>query len=78
MTSKYLVVFEKAENGYSAYVPDMPGCVATAETLAKAEQLIREGLELHVEGIVEDGHRIPRPESVAKLIDVRMPERSTR
>ncbi len=74
MTSKYLVVFEKAENGYSAYVPDMPGCVATAETLIKAEELIREGLALHVEGIVEDGQPIPLPESVAKLIDVRMPE----
>ena len=52
---RYAVVIEKAENNYSAYVPDLPGCVATGATVEEAEQLIREAIEFHLTGLREDG-----------------------
>jgi len=58
---RYAVVIEKSETGYGAYVPDLPGCVAVAETLAETEQLIREALEFHLEGLREDGLGVPEP-----------------
>ena len=56
---RYAVVIEKAENNYSAYVPDLPGCVATGTTVAEAEAQIREAIEFHIEGLREDGLPIP-------------------
>jgi predicted RNase H-like HicB family nuclease len=58
---RYAVVIEKAENNYSAYVPDLPGCIATGTTVGEAEQLIREAIELHLAGLREDGEPIPQP-----------------
>jgi len=52
---KYAVVIEKSEDGFGAYVPDLPGCVAIAETLSETEQLIREAIEFHLAGLREDG-----------------------
>jgi len=68
--SKFAVILEKSRNGYGAYVPDLPGCVAVADTLAQAKHLIRESIELHLEGMREDGDRIPTPTTVAEMIDV--------
>jgi len=68
--SKYAVVFEKSPSGYGAYVPDLPGCVAAAATLYETEKLIREGIELHLDGIREDGDEIPQPTTVAEMIEV--------
>ena len=56
---RYAVVIEKAENNYSAYVPDLPGCVATGTTVAEAETQIREAIEYHLEGLRDDGLPIP-------------------
>jgi len=56
---RYAVVIEKAENSYSAYVPDLPGCIATGSTVEETEKLIREAIELHLEGLREDGLPIP-------------------
>ena len=58
---KYLVVFEKTKTGYSAYVPDLPGCVATAMTKAETEKLIKEAIEFHIEGMILNGEKIPVP-----------------
>jgi predicted RNase H-like HicB family nuclease len=58
---RYAVVIEKAENNYSAYVPDLPGCIATGTTVGETEQLIREAIELHLAGLREDGEPIPQP-----------------
>lgn len=66
---QYAVVIEKAGNGYSAYVPDIPGCIAAAETLDETESLIREAVVLHLEMLREDGGPIPQPETQAVLVE---------
>ena len=67
---RYAVVIEKAQGNYSAYVPDLPGCIATGETVAEVQQLIRESIELHIAGMREDGLSIPPPSSQVEYIQV--------
>ena len=67
---RYAVVIEKSETGYGAYVPDLPGCIAVAATLAETEQLIREAVEFHLEGLREDGIGVPEPSAVAQYVEV--------
>jgi predicted RNase H-like HicB family nuclease len=66
---KYLVVVEKAQNNYSAYVPDLPGCVATGGTLEEVQQNIRGAIALHVEGLRADGLPIPEPQTRAEFVE---------
>jgi predicted RNase H-like HicB family nuclease len=67
---RYAIVIEKAENNYSAYVPDLPGCVATGATVEEVEGQIREAIEFHLEGLREDGLVIPPPASRVEYVDV--------
>jgi predicted RNase H-like HicB family nuclease len=67
---RYAVVIEKAAKNYSAYVPDLPGCVATGATVEETEQLIREAIELHLSGLRDDGTPIPQPSSQVDYVDV--------
>ena len=67
---RYAIVVERAVNNYSAYVPDLPGCVATGATMEETEQLIREAIELHVAGLREDGLPIPQPSSQVDYVEV--------
>lgn len=67
---RYAVVIEQAEGNYSAYVPDLPGCVATGDTVAEVEQQIREAIEFHLKGLKEDGLPIPEPSSRVEYINV--------
>ncbi len=67
---RYAVVIEQAGNNYSAYVPDLPGCVATGATKAEVESLIHDAIELHLAGLREDGGAIPLPSSQVEYIDV--------
>ncbi len=67
---RYAVVFEDAGTNLAAYVPDLPGCVATGDTLAEVERLIREAIELHLEGLTEDGLPIPEPSSKVDYVEV--------
>ena len=67
---RYAIVVEKTENNYSAYVPDLPGCVATGFTVEETEREIREAIELHIEGLIEDGLPIPQPASIVEYLDV--------
>ena len=67
---RYAVVIEKAEANYSAYVPDLPGCVATGATAKQAEAEIRDAIEFHIEGMREDGLPIPEPASKVEYVDV--------
>jgi predicted RNase H-like HicB family nuclease len=67
---RYAIVIEKTEGNYSAYVPDLPGCVATGATVAEVESQIREAIAFHVEGMREDGLPIPPPSSQVEYIDV--------
>jgi predicted RNase H-like HicB family nuclease len=66
---KYLVVVEKAQNNYSAYVPDLPGCVATGGTPEEVHQNIRAAISLHVEGLREDGLPVPIPQTQAEFVE---------
>lgn len=70
---KYLVIYEKTTTGYSAYVPDLPGCITTGTTLEETEQLIQEAIELHLEGLREDGDPIPEPSTLAAYVEARKP-----
>ena len=67
---RYAIVIEKAEGNYSAYVPDLPGCVATGATVAEAESEIREAIAFHLDGVREDGLAIPEPQSQVEYVDV--------
>ncbi len=67
---RYLVVLEPAGQNYSAYVPDLPGCVATGDTRAGAESNIREAIKLHLEGLRQDGDPIPEGRSTADYVEV--------
>ena len=67
---KYAIVIETAKNNYSAYVPDLPGCVATGSTIEEVENQIREAIKFHLDGMREDGEPIPPPSSHVEYVDV--------
>ena len=67
---RYAIVIEKSETGFGAYVPDLPGCVAVGETIQETEQLIKEAVEFHIEGLKEDGAEVPMATSVAEYVEV--------
>jgi predicted RNase H-like HicB family nuclease len=67
---RYAIVVEDAGTNLAAYVPDLPGCVATGRTREEVERLIREAIELHLEGMVEDGLPIPEPSSQVDYVEV--------
>jgi predicted RNase H-like HicB family nuclease len=67
---RYAIVIEKAENNYSAYVPDLPGCIATGASIEEVEQLMREAIKFHVAGLQEDGLPVPGPSSHVDYIEV--------
>jgi predicted RNase H-like HicB family nuclease len=67
---RYAIVIEKAESNYAAYVPDLPGCVATGTTIEETERSILEAIEIHVEGLRADGLPIPEPSSRVEYVDV--------
>jgi predicted RNase H-like HicB family nuclease len=67
---KYAVVIEKAEGNYSAYVPDLPGCVATGATVEEAEAEIKHAIAFHIDGMKEDGLPVPTPTSKVEYIEL--------
>jgi predicted RNase H-like HicB family nuclease len=67
---RYAIVIENAGGNYSAYVPDLPGCVAAGDTLEATEQLLREAIELHLQGLREDGLPVPDPTCQVDYVDV--------
>ena len=67
---KYAIVVERAARNYAAYVPDLPGCVATGATVEEAEELLREAIAVHVAGLREDGLPVPEPSSVVDYLEV--------
>jgi predicted RNase H-like HicB family nuclease len=66
---RYAVVIEKADGNYSAYVPDLPGCVATGPTVKTVEEEIRQAIRFHIAGLEEDGLPVPAPTSLAEYVD---------
>lgn len=67
---RYAVVIEAAGDNYSAYVPDLPGCVATGRTSEETEAAIREAIEFHLDGMREDGAPVPPPSSRVEYVEV--------
>jgi predicted RNase H-like HicB family nuclease len=67
---KYAVVYEQAPRNWAAYVPDLPGCVATGATRADVARLIREGIRLHLEAMRQSGEPIPEPTTGVELVDI--------
>lgn len=70
MKAEYVVVVEKSDTGFGAYVPDLPGCVAVGESREETLQLIREAIELHVESLRENCEPVPSPTSTAERVVV--------
>lgn len=66
---RFAVVIERAGSNYSAYVPDLPGCVATGESVAEVEREIREAIAFHIDGLREDGETIPEPTTLAEYVE---------
>ena len=66
---KYSIIIEKGETSFGAYVPDLPGCVAVAETEDEVLKLINEAIEFHLEGLIEDGELIPVPKSYSREME---------
>lgn len=67
---RYAIVIEQAKNNFSAYVPDLPGCIATGATIAEVEQQITEAIEFHIDGMRADGGRVPLARSLVSYVDV--------
>ena len=69
---KYAIVIEQGPNNLSAYVPDLPGCITTDRTVAEIERNMREAIELHLEGLAEDGEPTPAPTTAVTYIESRV------
>ena len=67
---RYAIVVEKTKSNYSAYVPDLPGCVATGETIEETEREMKAAITFHIEGLLEDGITVPAPSSIVEYLDV--------
>lgn len=70
MTREYVVIYERGSDSWGAWVPDLPGCVAAGETRDEVEQLIREGIELHIESLREHGEPVPEPASSVGAVEI--------
>jgi predicted RNase H-like HicB family nuclease len=66
---RYAMIIEKGERNYSAYLPDMPGCIATGKTVEEVKRRMREAVELHLRGLREDGLPIPEPTSTVEYVE---------
>jgi len=71
--SRFLIIIEQGEHNYSAYVPDLPGCIATGRTLQEVEQNMREAIVLHVQAMLEDGESIPVLQTTAEYVEISVP-----
>lgn len=67
---RYMVIIERGETSFGSYVPDLPGCIAVGETEEEALELIREAIEFHLEGLKDDGLKIPSPHSYGKFVEI--------
>ena len=70
MIQRYTVFFARTSNGYSAHVPDLPGCIAAAPTLDETRRLMREAIEFHIEGMRMNGEEVPEPTTLIEQIDI--------
>jgi predicted RNase H-like HicB family nuclease len=71
---RFLIIIEQGPHNYSAYAPDLPGCIATGKTLEEVKSNMSEAMRLHVQGMVEDHETIPTAQSLAEYVDVPLPD----
>jgi predicted RNase H-like HicB family nuclease len=69
---KYAIVIEHGEGNLAAYVPDLPGCITTGQTVEEVEHNIREAIELHLEGLMQDGEQIPEPHTEVAYVELQV------
>ncbi len=69
----FLIIIEQGSHNYSAYAPDLPGCIATGKTLEEVKKNMKEAIELHLRGMIEDNEAIPIPQTMAAFVDVPAP-----
>ncbi len=69
---RYAIVIEKAAHNFSAYVPDLPGCVSTGRTVDEVRKNIQEAIEFHIEGLREDGELIPEPTTISDYVETKV------
>jgi len=67
---RYMVIIERGPQGYGAYVPDLPGCIAVADTEEDVRHLIQEAIEFHLQGLKEEGQEIPAPRSYGEFVEI--------
>ena len=70
---RYLIIIEKGEHNYSAYVPDLPGCITTGATYEEVQKNMHEAITLHLRGMIEDQEPIPVPQTMAEYTDISIP-----
>jgi predicted RNase H-like HicB family nuclease len=71
--SRFLIIIEKGDHNYSAYVPDLPGCIATGRTLEEVKANMRQAIKMHIQGMIEDHEPIPVSDTLAEYVDVAIP-----
>jgi predicted RNase H-like HicB family nuclease len=71
--SRFLIIIEKGNRNYSAYVPDLPGCIATGRTLEEVKANMRQAIKMHIQGMIEDHEPIPVSDTLAEYVDVPIP-----
>lgn len=76
--ARFLIIIEKTGENYSAYAPDLPGCIAVGDTLAEVEQNMAAAMRMHMEGMMEDNEPVPVPQSTACYIEISVPDLTTR
>ena len=69
---RYAVVIERGQDNFSAYVPDLPGCVSTGGTMAEVRTNIQEAIDFHIQGMIEDGEPVPPPTTVSEYVESRV------
>jgi len=71
---RFLIIIEKGDQNYGAYVPDLPGCIATGKTVEEVKANMREAIKMHLEGMIEDQESIPLSQTMAEYVDVAIPD----
>jgi predicted RNase H-like HicB family nuclease len=71
---RFLIIIEQGSHNYSAYVPDLPGCIATGKTVEEVKANMREAIRMHLEGMIEDQEPIPLPQTMADYVDIAIPD----
>jgi predicted RNase H-like HicB family nuclease len=71
---RFLIIIEQGSHNYSAYVPDLPGCIATGKTLEEVKANMREAIRMHIQGMIEDQESIPASQTLAEYVDITLPD----